>query len=87
MKSHNAAAVLAAALSQALRPYVQGGSLYGPAKGSAHRAWGEVSGSRQALDRRNEAIRAERRRGVSFDTLAQEYHLSVSAIRKIVYAK
>jgi len=87
MKHHNAAAVLPAALLQELQHYVQGGYLYVPTKGTAHRAWGEVSCSRQALDRRNEAIRAERRRGASFDTLAQEYHLSVSAIRKIVYAK
>lgn len=87
MKHYNAAALLPAPLLRELQGYVQGGYLYIPAKGDTRRAWGEVSGYRQALDRRNAAIRAARRRGTSLETLSQEYHLSVSAIRKIVYAK
>ena len=87
MNHHNAAAILPAALLQELQGYVQGGYLYVPAKGTARKAWGEVSGYRQELDRRNEAIREARRRGTSLEALAQAYHLSVSAIRKIVYQK
>lgn len=87
MKHRNAAAVLPAALLRELQGYVQGGYLYVPARRETHRAWGEVSGSRRELDRRNEGIRAKRRQGAALEDLAQEYHLSVSAIRKIVYPK
>ena len=51
------------------------------------KAWGEVSGYRRELTQRNEAIRAERRQGASLEVLAQNYGLSISGIRKVLYTK
>lgn len=87
MKHYNAAAVLPAALLGELQRYVQGGYLYVPARAGSRKAWGEASGYRQELNRRNEAIRTERRQGTPLERLAQDYHLSVSTIRKILYQK
>ena len=39
------------------------------------------------LDRRNEAIRRAFRQGASLEELGEAYHLSPSAIGKIVYWK
>ena len=51
------------------------------------RAWGEVSGSRRELDRRNREIVSRYRAGARIDALAESYHLSEHAIRKIIYRK
>lgn len=87
MKYHNAASVLPNDLLRQVQTYVQAEYLYIPAREDRHKAWGELSGGRKALDQRNEAIRAERRQGRSMDELAQAYHLSPYAIRKILYQK
>ena len=85
MQYINAAAVLPECLLRELKTYVQGGYLYVPSLG--RKAWGEVSGYRRELTQRNEAIRAERRQGASLEVLAQNYGLSVSGIRKVLYTK
>ena len=85
MQYINAAAVLPECLLRELQTYVQGGYLYVPSLG--HKAWGEVSGYRRELTLRNEAIRAERRQGASLEVLAQNYGLSISGIRKVLYTK
>ena len=84
MQYINAAAVLPECLLRELQTYVQGGYLYVPSLG--RKAWG-VSGYRRELTQRNEAIRAERRQGASLEVLAQNYGLSVSGIRKVLYTK
>lgn len=65
--------------------YVQGGYVYIPAR--EHKSWGEKSGSRGALAQRNEEIRSQKQAGATLEALAETYHLSVSAIRKIIYQK
>ena len=64
---------------------VQGGYVYIPAR--EHKSWGEKSGSREALAQRNEEIRSQKQAGATLEALAETYHLSVSAIRKIIYQK
>lgn len=85
MEYINAAALLPEGLLREVQRYIQAGYLYVPAPENTHRAWGEVSGSREALDRRNAAIQAQRQQGETLEALARQYHLSVSAIRKIIY--
>lgn len=86
MKYINASKLLPETLLRELQEYIQGGYLYIPARGRRQR-WGEVSGYREELCRRNGQIRAAYRAGVSPEALAEEYCLSVHAIRKILYHK
>ena len=87
MKYINATTILPDTLVEELQKYVQAGYLYIPAKDKQHKSWGELSGYRKELKKRNEMIVAEYRQGISIEALAAQYHLSVYAIRKIIYQK
>lgn len=87
MKYINANEILPDVLVKELQKYVQAGYIYIPAKSEQHRFWGELSGYRRELERRNKAILAEYHRGVTVGELADRYYLSVYAIRKIIYQK
>ena len=87
MRYWNAKAVLPAALVEELQKYVQAGYIYVPAKEQQHRAWGEVSGYRQELARRNQQIKKEYQDGVSMKCLTEKYCLSLYAVRIIIYQK
>lgn len=85
MKYMNANDLPPDGLVEQLQEYVQGGYIYIPAK--QHKSWGEVSGYRRELKMRNEKIVAEYRAGKTIEELAIVYHLSIYAIRKIIYQK
>lgn len=87
MKYRNASLILPDELVKELQKYMQAGYIYVPAKEEGRKRWGEVSGYRKELDQRNAAILAEYRSGISLETLADRYCLSIYAIRKIVYQK
>lgn len=74
-------------LVEELQKYVQAGYIYIPAKDEQHKSWGELSGYRKELAKRNAIIIMEYKNGVSMAELADRYFLSVSAIRKIIYQK
>ncbi|MDD3339199.1 MAG: CD3324 family protein [Lachnospiraceae bacterium] len=74
-------------LVEELQKYVQAGCIYIPAKDEQHKSWGESSGYRKKLYERNEIIIKKYQNGVSIEELAEEYYLSVYAIRKIIYQK
>ena len=87
LKYINAKTILPKALIEELQNYVQAGYIYVPAKEERHRSWGEVSGYREELERRNKKIRMEYGQSISVEELACRYCLSISAIRKIIYHK
>ena len=87
MKYINANAILPDALVEELQKYVQAGYIYVPTKDEQHKAWGELSGYREELKRRNQMIVSEYRQGTSVEELADRYYLSIYAIRKIIYQK
>ena len=87
LKYINAKTILPKALIEELQNYVQAGYIYVPAKEEQHRSWGEVSGYRKELEKRNKKIRTEYRKGFSVEELALRYCLSTSAVRKIIYHK
>lgn len=87
MKYINANAILPDTLIMELQKYVQAGYVYIPAKEEQHRSWGELSGYRKELIKRNESIIAEYQNGGSLEELAYKYHLSIYSIRKIIYQK
>lgn len=87
MKYINATTILPDALIEELQKYVQTGYIYIPAKNEQHKSWGELSGYRKELEKRNEMIFAEYKQGTSMEELADRYNLSIYAIRKIIYQK
>lgn len=87
MKYKNANTILPEELVKELQKYIQAGYIYVPAKDEQRRAWGELSGYREELRRRNQKIASEYSQGISVEKLASRYCLSMSAIRKIIYQK
>ena len=87
MKYRNANEILPVMLVEELQKYVQAGYIYIPAKTEQHKSWGELSGYRKELDDRNGQIISDYKQGMSVEKLADFYHLSVYAIRKIIYQK
>lgn len=87
MKYINANEILPDTLVKELQKYIQAGYLYIPADGDQHKSWGELSGYRDELAKRNTVIIAEHQKGVPIEELAERYFLSIYAIRKIIYSK
>ena len=87
MKYINANEILPVRLIEELQEYMQAGYIYIPAKTEQHKSWGELSGYRKELEDRNKKIISDYKQGISMENLADSYHLSVYAIRKIIYKK
>lgn len=87
MNYKNAKKILPDILVKELQKYIQAEYLYVPAYEEHHKSWGEVSGYRKELERRNQTISKSYHMGMSIEELAQTYHLSIYAIRKIIYQK
>ncbi len=85
MSYQNADSLLPPELLREVQKYVQGSLVYIPRPEAERLGWGAKSGAREALDRRNEAIRAAKASGRSIDDLADEYGLSPDGIRKVLY--
>lgn len=85
MKYINAKEILPEALVQELQQYLSGGYIYVPSVQA--KGWGEVSGYRTELAKRNRAIVRAYREGVTVAELAKRYALSESAVRKIIYQR
>lgn len=87
MKYINAKALLPNELLQELQNYIQGSYLYVPVEDGEAKCWGEVSGYREALQQRNKNIIEAYKQGTAVVKLADQYALSIEAIRKIIYQK
>jgi hypothetical protein len=86
MKYENAYDILPEALLKEIQKYAAGKLLYIPS-GEEKRAWGETSGYRDQLQRRNRMIRNMYAHGITVSELADEYFLSLDSIKKIIYSK
>lgn len=87
MKYINAKTLLPDSLVKEIQKYIQGGYIYVPIIREQQRLWGELSGYRQELQQRNKAIVEAYYNGISIESLADRYSLSIFAIRKIIYQK
>jgi len=86
MKYENANEILPEELLREVQKYAAGKLLYIPS-GEERRAWGEASGYREQLQRRNRMIRNKYAHGRTVSELADEYFLSLDSIKKIIYSK
>jgi len=84
MKYSNAYNVLPNDVIKIIQEYVNGEYLYIPRKEEQQKKWGEQSGSRDALKRRNEEIYEKYLKGAAVLDLTKEYYLSDKSIRRII---
>lgn len=84
MKYSNAYNILPADIVKIIQEYVDGEYLYIPRKEEDQKKWGENSGSRDTLKRRNVQIYLKYMNGAAILDLAQEYYLSDKSIRRII---
>jgi Mor family transcriptional regulator len=70
-----------------IQKYVQGSLVYIPRRGPERAGWGRRNGAREALDRRDAAIREAASGGTSLDELAERYAISTDAVRKVLYRR
>ena len=86
MKYENARDLLPEQLLKQVQKYVSGKLVYIPAR-ARKRQWGTLSGYRQYLEERNHRICLQYMNGASIGALADEYHLSLDTVRRIIYGK
>ncbi len=86
MQYENAKDILPASLLAEVQKYAEGKAIYVP-KRSKREGWGEASGYREKLNKRNSAILSRYSAGASIMEIAEEYYLSPETIKKIVYGK
>lgn len=83
----NATKILPDCLIKELQEYVQGDYIYIPVKEGERREWGELSGGRIMIRKRNKEIIKKYHSGVTIEELSNTYFLSTHAIKKILYQK
>ena len=84
MKYENAKDILPASLLEEVQKYAEGKVIYIP-KCTKTRGWGEASGYREKLNKRNSLICNRYSAGRSILEIAEEFYLSPETIKKIVY--
>ena len=81
----NGKEILPEQLLMQIQDYCDGGLIYIPQKEGKRQVWGSGTGIRDDLNNRNRIIRDKKKNGSSFNELAEEFHLSVNSLKKIVY--
>lgn len=85
MKYRKAESILPEELLKQIQQYIQGEYVYIPNPKGTKKAWGEKTGTRVYITERNKGIKQQYDAGKRCEQLAEEYHLSLASIRKIVY--
>jgi DNA-binding CsgD family transcriptional regulator len=86
MKYENAKDILPAKLLEEVQKYAAGRLIYIP-KCEKTMGWGEASGYRDKLNKRNAAICSRYSSGCSIMEIAEEFFLSPETVKKLVYGK
>lgn len=76
--------VLPAELLSEIQKYVDGQMLYIPRRCEEHLNWGEKSGIKERLEKRDKEIADEYLSGKSILDLSKEYYLSAKSIQRII---
>ena len=86
MKYENAKDILPAKLLAEVQKYAEGKVIYIP-KNEKAKGWGEASGYRDKLNKRNVMICSRYSAGQSILEIAEEFYLSPETIKKLVYGR
>ncbi len=87
MAYKKATEVLPTHLLEEVQKYINGELLYIPKPEAQKIGWGRLSGAREQIRKRNEAMIIAYQSGKSVSEIAETYYLSEETIRKIVYGK
>lgn len=85
MKYVRVDAILPEDLIKEIQRYIQGEYIYIPSCPKERKRWGEKSKSRDYIQIRNVEIYSKYTKGETISNLAEEFFLSESSIKKIVY--
>ena len=85
MEYKKAEEILPKELLKEIQNYIQGATLY--ILKETHHEWGEKSGIKDKLHKRNQLIKEKFQQGNSIQSLANDFYLSEETIKKIVYKK
>ncbi|ABX41934.1 CD3324 family protein [Lachnoclostridium phytofermentans] len=86
MRYENAKNILPKELLKEVQKYAEGKILYIPS-GEEKKEWGEITGYRKRLQKRNQMICNKYKNGITVTELSEEYYLSIDSIKKILYSK
>ncbi|NCB93573.1 MAG: hypothetical protein EOM40_13610 [Clostridia bacterium] len=81
----NGKEILPEELLRQVQRYCAGGLLYIPKEEGTRQVWGARTGIKEDLHIRNNMIREKKKNGSSIKNLAEEYHLSIDSLKKILY--
>lgn len=84
LKYKSAQNVLPQDVIEVIQKYIDGSYLYIPKKAGSKKAWGEQSGIRKSLKKRNMEIYRRYKQGVSIKELTCEFYLTEYSIRRII---
>ncbi|WBW97031.1 CD3324 family protein [Oceanirhabdus sp. W0125-5] len=84
MKYEKADNILPKDVIELIQQYMDGGYLYIPTKAENKKAWGENSGTKDSLKKRNREIFNRYNDGISIKQLNKEYYLTEHSIRRII---
>ncbi|MEQ8155343.1 MAG: CD3324 family protein [Clostridiaceae bacterium] len=84
MKYQKAQNILPQDIIELIQQYVDGGYLYVPRKCTSKKAWGENSGIKNSLRKRNNEIFNRFQDGVSVRELSEQFYLTEDSIRRII---
>ena len=87
MTYKNARGVLPDTLIEEIQKYVDGESIYIPAKTEGKTEWGHRNGTKARYATRNEEICSLYARNVPVSELSERYYLSADTVRKIIRAE
>ena len=76
--------VLPDELISEIQKYIDGQMLYIPRRCEEHSYWGEKSGIRKRLEKRDKKIFDEYASGKTINILSQKYYLSEKSIQRII---
>ncbi|ANY75768.1 MULTISPECIES: CD3324 family protein [Paenibacillus] len=80
----NGREVLPPELLQQIQQYIDGELLYIPKQSEQRAGWGELSGSRERIERRNKEMYRAYCKGRTIEELERTYFLSGESVRKII---
>ena len=76
--------VLPQNMIEIIQQYIDGENIYIPRKECSHTEWGEKSGAKSEMRRRNITIYREYTQGMKTGDLAEKYFLSEKSIQRII---
>ncbi|MBW6410865.1 CD3324 family protein [Clostridium weizhouense] len=84
MKYEKAQNILPQDIIELIQQYMDGGYLYIPRKSESKKSWGENSGIKSSLKKRNNEIYNKYSSGVSVKDLSKQFYLTEESIRRII---